>query len=141
MPLIAVDAYELVSAEVITATKAIRADDPYLGGHYPDFTIYPGVFVVESVTQTVRILAEQTVRTPFELELAALTSVRFSRPLRPGDTLHIRCECTLTRPSAEAAPGGDRLLTVKAECRNAAGEKAARLRLEFRLTEEVGDAV
>ncbi|MFF1903608.1 3-hydroxyacyl-ACP dehydratase FabZ family protein [Kitasatospora sp. NPDC058218] len=149
VPLVAVDSYEVVSPEVITATKAIRADDPYLEGHYPDFAIYPGVFVVESVTQTVRILAERTFRTPFELELAAITSVRFSRPMLPGDTLHVRCECTLTRPSAEPAAVGDGpaapapvrdgLLTVRAECRNGAGEKAARLTLEFRLTEEEVD--
>ncbi|MDH6108619.1 3-hydroxyacyl-[acyl-carrier-protein] dehydratase [Kitasatospora sp. MAP12-15] len=131
LPLIAVDAYEIRSAEVITSTKAIRADDPYLEGHYPDFTIYPGVFVIESVTQTVRILVEQTLQSALDLELAAITSVRFSSPMLPGDTLHVRCECTTDFDSGS----GDGLLSVKAECRTAAGERAAQLKLKFRLTQ------
>ena len=131
LPLIAVDAYEILSPEEITSAKAIRAADPYLEGHYPDFTIYPGVFVIESVTQTVRIFAEQTFQIPLDLELAAIGSVRFSSPMLPGDTLHVRCRCTSS---------GDDLLKVKAECRNAAGEKAAQMKLEFRLIKGADDA-
>ena len=130
-PLVAVDAYEIVSPEEITSTKAIRADDPYLEGHYPDFTIYPGVFIIESVTQTVHILVEQTLQTPLDLELAALKSVRFIAPMLPGDTLHIRCQCSYT---------GDDLLSVKADCRTGSGERAAQMKLEFRLVKAVDDA-
>jgi 3-hydroxyacyl-[acyl-carrier-protein] dehydratase len=137
-PLIAVDAYELLSPAEISSTKLIRADDPYLEGHYPDFTIYPGVFVIESVTQTVRIFAEQTLGTPLVLELAAVTSVRFSRPMLPGDVLRVHCSCTLAQP-ADGTDAGD-LLTVKAECRNGAGEKAAQMKLAFRLLKGVDDA-
>jgi 3-hydroxyacyl-[acyl-carrier-protein] dehydratase len=130
-PLVAVDEYEIVSPEEITSTKAVRADDPYLEGHYPDFTIYPGVFIIESVTQTVQILVEQTLETPLDIELAAIKSVRFTAPMLPGDTLHVHCRCAYT---------GDDLLTVKADCRTAGGERAAQMKLEFRLVKAVDDA-
>jgi 3-hydroxyacyl-[acyl-carrier-protein] dehydratase len=130
-PLIAVDAYEILSLEEITSSKAIRADAPYLEGHYPDFTIYPGVFVIESVTQTVRIFVEQTFPALLDLELVAIASVRFNSPMLPGDTLHVRCECIRS---------GEDLLNVKAVCRNAAGEKAAQMKLGFRLIQGVDDA-
>lgn len=129
-PLVAVDAYEIVSPEEITSTKAIRADDPYLDGHYPDFTIYPGIFIVESVVQTVRILTGQALDPPLEADLAAITSVRFITPMLPGDTLHIRCRCLLT--------DGD-LLSVKADCRTADGAAAAQMKLAFRLVKGVDD--
>ena len=123
-PLRAVDRHEILSAHEITAEKLIRADDPYLSGHYPDFTIYPGIFVIESVTQAARILVEQTWESRIEIELAGIKSVRFVAPLLPGDTLHVRCLCTYSEED---------LLTVKADCRNDRGERTAQMRLEFRL--------
>jgi 3-hydroxyacyl-[acyl-carrier-protein] dehydratase len=130
-PLLAVDSYEIVSAEEIISVKAVRADDPYLEGHYPDFTIYPGVFVIESVVQTARLFVRDSFASSLEAELTAIPSVRFSSPLLPGDTLHIRCRC---------AVDGEQTMAVKAECHNAAGGKAAQLKLEFRLVKAVRDA-
>ncbi|HEV2636504.1 MAG TPA: hypothetical protein VGX23_15245 [Actinocrinis sp.] len=127
-PLRAVDRHEILSAHEITAEKLIRADDPYLSGHYPDFTIYPGIFVIESVTQTAHILVEQTWESRIGIELAAIKSVRFVAPLLPGDTLHLRCLCTYSEED---------LLTVKADCRNDRGERTAQMRLEFRLVKAV----
>jgi len=138
-PLKAIDEYRILSAHEITAEKLVRADDPYLEGHYPDFTIYPGVFVIESVTQTVHALVEQTWESRIEIELTAIKSVRFTSPVLVGDTLRIRCLCTYVE---------DNRLTVKADChidRNeldpdlddagagAASDRAARMTLEFRL--------
>jgi 3-hydroxymyristoyl/3-hydroxydecanoyl-(acyl carrier protein) dehydratase len=122
-PLIAVDGYEVLSATEITATKVVKADDPYLEGHYPDFTIYPGVFIIESVVQTVRLLAGETMEMPEELELVGVPSVRFVTPMLPGDVLHIRVQ------TVSAADG---TVKVKAECQNADGAKAAQMKLEFR---------
>jgi 3-hydroxyacyl-[acyl-carrier-protein] dehydratase len=129
-PLVAVDRHTVVSPSEITAVKDIRADDPYLEGHYPDFTIYPGVFIIESVVQTVRLLAEETLDAPEEIELAGVPSVRFVTPLLPGDTLHIRCLCTA---------GEDGTFRVKAECTTGAGAKAAQMKLEFRRVAAAGE--
>lgn len=130
-PLIAIDSYEVVSAEEVTSVKAIRADDPYLEGHYPDFTIYPGVFVIESVLQTARAFVRDRFAGSLDAELSSIGSVRFSSPMLPGDTLTVRCRC---------AVDGEQSMAVKAECRNAAGDKAAQMKLEFQLVKAVHDA-
>lgn len=122
-PLAAVDDYQVAASGEINAYKVIRADDPYLEGHYPDFTIYPGVFIIESVVQTVRLLAQETLEDADDLELAEVCSVRFTNPMLPGDTLRIRCECK---------PGADGMLQVKAECRTGGDAKAAQMKLVFR---------
>jgi 3-hydroxyacyl-[acyl-carrier-protein] dehydratase len=130
-PLRAIDEYEIVSAREITAEKLVRADDTYLEGYYPNFTIYPGVFVIESVKQTAHVLVEQTWQSRIDIELAAITSVRFIVPLLPGDTLRIRCECAYV---------GDDLLSVQAQCHNAREERIAEMELDFRLTRADPDA-
>lgn len=128
VPLLAVDSYEIVGDGEIVSVKAVRADDPYLEGHYPDFTIYPGVFVIESVTQTVRLFVRDTFAGSLDIEPAAITSVRFSSPMLPGDTLHVRCQCAVR---------GEESMTVKAQCHRADGGKAAQMKLEFRLVKAV----
>lgn len=129
-PLKAIDEYRILSAHEITAEKLIRSDDPYLEGHYPDFTIYPVIFVIESVTQTAHALVEQTWESRIEIELASIRSVRFTAPLLVGDTLRIHCLCTYLE---------DNLLTVKADCRNERDERTARMTLEFRLVRADAD--
>ncbi|WP_216906622.1 hypothetical protein [Nocardia noduli] len=105
----------------LLAYKLIRADDPYLAGHFPDFTIYPGVFLIESVGQ----VADEFARSlELWLELAAVDSVRFSAPVIPGDTLAISCRCSVTADSAVA---------VRAECRNDNAVRVAQLRLTYRI--------
>ena len=37
----------------VRATKRVTVTDPYLGGHFPELTVYPGVFTLESVGQAV----------------------------------------------------------------------------------------
>jgi 3-hydroxyacyl-[acyl-carrier-protein] dehydratase len=126
IPLVAVDTIDAVSATEVLATKLIRQDDAYLPGHYPDFTIFPGVFVIESVLQAVRGMVEQRwpASTGLELELTQLRSVRFTAPLLAGDTLRLRCLCNHL---------DNGLLRVQADCRTGDGAKAARLTADLRL--------
>jgi hypothetical protein len=56
-PLVAPDRIEPTadteSGADAAARKRVRADDPYLVGHHPDSTLYPAVFLLESVSQAV----------------------------------------------------------------------------------------
>ncbi|MFJ1747317.1 3-hydroxyacyl-ACP dehydratase FabZ family protein [Streptomyces sp. NPDC088116] len=130
-PLAAVDSVDGAAGTRIEAVKRIVADDPYLVGHYPDFTIYPGVFTIESVHQAVRQWAAERHGPATAVELTAITSVSFAAPLLPGDTMSIGCDVTaLDTPST---------VRVKARCHRADGVLAARMTLELRIREDGHD--
>ena len=80
-PLTAVDEILHLDDDSIVGKKLIRVEEHFFKGHYPDFPIYPGVFVVESIAQTARhYLHEHHLN-------ATLTEVktRFLNAVRPGD--------------------------------------------------------
>lgn len=122
-PLDAIDDVVVVSPTEVTATKTIRVDDPYLEGHYPHFTIYPGVFILESVNQAVDGYLADQVGAGSLAELVTVKSVRFTSPLLPGDTLRIHADVLLN----------GRELCAKVVCRNGADAKAATMKLEYRI--------
>ena len=70
------------------ATKLIDANDPYLSGHFPDFALFPGVFIIESLRQAVAWAMEESgAGLP---ELSVIYSVRFLAPLCPGDSMILK---------------------------------------------------
>ncbi|MBL1118502.1 hypothetical protein JK364_39975 [Streptomyces sp. 110] len=134
-PLTAVDTVDIVDAPAgarVEAVKRIAGDDPYLGGHYPDFTIYPGVFTLESVHQAIRHWATERHGPGAVAELAAITSISFAAPLLPGDTLRIGCDLT-TRDDTPTA------VRAKVRCHRGDGALSARMTLELRIDRRDGD--
>lgn len=106
-------------AEVV-AVVPIRADEESLRGHFPDFPVFPGIFVIEALTQAVdRALSEPG---QSRLRLRAVGSVRFLAPLLPPDTLTLRI-------SATAGDGGD--WAVTAEGRRSDDTVAVTVRARF----------
>jgi 3-hydroxyacyl-[acyl-carrier-protein] dehydratase len=99
--------------------KRVTRTDPYLAGHYPDFTIYPGVFQLESVVQTARELIEAR-HAGARARLVRIRSLRFTAPLLDGDELSIAL--TLSDD-----------LVAKAKCTRGDGTAAASMILEFAL--------
>ena len=125
-PIDAIDSIEIISPMECTATKLIRAEDPYLEGHYPGNPIYPGIFIIESVHEAMcRLVAETRGKSVFA-DLATVTSVRFMLPCTPGDTLQIHLTCQ------ERADG---MLTVKAVGRKG-DAKSAQMTLAYRLIDD-----
>ena len=122
-PLSAVDKLEIGAGNAVTAIKDIVADDPYLAGHYPHFTIYPGVFSIETVYQAARAALEHDGATA---ELAGIISVHFKAPLLPGDRL--TAELTF-RPTEEPS-----IVRVKAKCVRSDGQTSGRVTLAMRVT-------
>ncbi|MEU1042985.1 3-hydroxyacyl-ACP dehydratase FabZ family protein [Streptomyces sp. NPDC005551] len=125
------DTVTVHSPAEVTVRKLIAADEPYLEGHYPDFTVYPGAFIVESVCEAVLHLVRHTSGADAWARPAGIQSVRFTSALAPGDTLEVHCVC---RPT-EAAD----VLAVEARCTNG-GAKAAVIRMTFRTTTAADDA-
>ncbi|ATL88320.1 hypothetical protein DNK48_02210 [Streptomyces malaysiensis subsp. malaysiensis] len=134
-PLTAVDTVDIADTPAgtrVEAVKRITGDEPYLVGHYPDFTIYPGVFTLESVHQTIRHWATERHGPGALAELATITSISFAAPLLPGDTLRIGCELT-ERDDAPAA------VRAKVRCHRGDGALSARMTLELRIDRRDGD--
>ncbi|MGW7265662.1 3-hydroxyacyl-ACP dehydratase FabZ family protein [Streptomyces sp. NPDC054842] len=123
------DTVTVHSPAEVTVRKLIAADEPYLEGHYPDFTVYPGAFIVESVCEAVLHLVRHTSGADAWARPAAIRSVRFTSALAPGDTLEVHCVCR---------PEGAGVLAVEARCTNG-GAKAALIRMTFRTTADADD--
>ena len=81
----------------ILAERALRPEESYFAGHFPDRPIMPGVLVAEALAQTSGLLlglsdkltAAQAPLRSNMLFLAA-TSIKYTHPALPGDTLRLR---------------------------------------------------
>lgn len=87
-PSIWLDQVVEVGAEHIRVAKVIRADEPYLAGHYPQRPIFPGVFLLETAHQATACYARQAGLPP-QLRLERIGSSQFLAPLRPGDRFEV----------------------------------------------------
>ena len=131
-PLSAVDKLETGPDGRTTAIKDIVATDPYLVGHYPHFTIYPGVFSIETVYQAARAALERDLlesspdNAGKRVRWAGIHSVHFSAPLLPGDRL--TAELTFKPSAADPC-----LIRVRAVARRADGQTTAKISLDLRV--------
>ena len=119
-----VDTVTVHSPAEVSVSRLVSADDPYLEGHYPEFTVYPGAFIVESVYQAVLHLLWHTRGADAWARPVSVDSVRFTGALAPGDTLDVHCACV------ERAPDE---IEATAVC-TTAGNKAAQVRMTFAVT-------
>ena len=96
----------------------------FFRGHFPGNPIVPGVILVESMAQVcaASVIANGSFgdRVPIFL-LAAVSDVRFLRPVRPGDTLVTRASVIRSRGrfhsfDAEGFVGCDRVVKAVLKC-------------------------
>ena len=104
------------------ATKVIDASDNYLPAHFPGFTIFPGVFIIEAVWQAVMIGVRESIGLRPAVE--KVVSVRFLAPLFPRDSVTLDVSV-----GPMSAPGP---LDAAAVCRRHDGTVVARVKLQLR---------
>ena len=96
----------------------------FFRGHFPGNPIVPGVILVESMAQvcaaSVVASGPAGARPPL-FYLAAVSDVRFLRPVRPGDKLVTRASCGRSRGrfhsfEAEGFVGGEKVVKATLKC-------------------------
>ncbi|UCD67206.1 MAG: 3-hydroxyacyl-ACP dehydratase FabZ [Betaproteobacteria bacterium] len=80
----------------IVALKNVTINEPYFGGHFPNFPVMPGVLIIEAMAQASALLAFKT----FDLTIDAsnvfyfvgIDAARFKKPVTPGDQLIVKAQ-------------------------------------------------
>ncbi len=105
-PLIMVDrVLELEPGKRIKTLKNVTGNEIQFLGHFPEFAIMPGTFIIEAIGQSASILFSQTAgdnADPRELlVLAIVNDMKFLSPVLPGHTLII--EVKILKMTAQGA--------------------------------------
>lgn len=75
--------------------KNVSVNEPQFTGHFPQLPVFPGVLILEAMTQATGLLAFKTFGAPKENELyyfASIDEAKFRKPVTPGDQLMIEVE-------------------------------------------------
>lgn len=70
----------------VIGRKNVTINEEFFNGHFPGHPIMPGVLIVEGMAQCLGVLVMegQEEKVPY---FAAVESVKFKQPVRPGDTI------------------------------------------------------
>lgn len=90
-PFLLVDRILEVGEDYAVGIKNVTQNEPFFPGHFPGRPLMPGVLIVEAMAQVgaVALLSQPANKGKLAL-FAGIDKVRFKRPVRPGDVLHIR---------------------------------------------------
>lgn len=75
--------------------KNVTFNEPVFTGHFPGYSIFPGVMILEALAQATGVLGFKTHQDRAEKEMylfASIDNAKFKRPVVPGDTLHLHVE-------------------------------------------------
>jgi UDP-3-O-[3-hydroxymyristoyl] N-acetylglucosamine deacetylase / 3-hydroxyacyl-[acyl-carrier-protein] dehydratase len=105
-PFLMVDRVTRIEGNRITALKNVTINEPFFQGHFPAHPIMPGVLQLEAIAQVAGILTLQQVENIGKLAyFMSADSVKWRKPVRPGDTLIIEVELIKTRGRIGRAKG------------------------------------
>lgn len=105
-PFIMVDRVLSVEGNKITAIKNISMNEPYFQGHFPNHPIMPGVLQLEAMAQVAGIMMlRQAANLGKMAFFMAADSVKWRKPVQPGDQLVIEVELTKIRGKIGRAQG------------------------------------
>ena len=105
-PFLMVDKVINIDGNKISALKNISINEPYFQGHFPNHPIMPGVLQLEAIAQVAGILMLRQAENLGKIAyFMAAESVKWRKPVRPGDTLVIDVELTKARGKIGKAKG------------------------------------
>lgn len=80
-----------ISGDNAIGHYAVRGDEFFLKGHFPNNPIVPGVILCEILAQSACILVKDAMK-PGKLPVyTGLNNVKFRSPVKPGDTIETHC--------------------------------------------------
>ncbi|MBQ9742977.1 MAG: beta-hydroxyacyl-ACP dehydratase [Ruminococcus sp.] len=123
-PMLLLDDAERVGDEAV-AHYTVRGDEFFLQGHFPSNPIVPGVILCEMLAQSCCVLLSDLAGEGKTAVYTGLNKVKFRTPVKPGDTVEIRCHLTKTRHPFYFAEG---TVTCK-------GKKCVSAEFSFAVTE------
>jgi UDP-3-O-[3-hydroxymyristoyl] N-acetylglucosamine deacetylase / 3-hydroxyacyl-[acyl-carrier-protein] dehydratase len=92
--------------EKCTAVKSVTINEPFFQGHFPGQPIMPGVLQLEAMAQVGSILLYKAMNVAGKIGyFMSADSVKFRRPVVPGDTLFIEVSLLLRKRSIMKAHG------------------------------------
>jgi UDP-3-O-[3-hydroxymyristoyl] N-acetylglucosamine deacetylase/3-hydroxyacyl-[acyl-carrier-protein] dehydratase len=105
-PILMVDRILSLQATKIIGLKSVSVNEPYFQGHFPGHPIMPGVLQLEAMAQVGGLLMMKHAETGRQLAyFMAADSVKWRKPVLPGDTLIIEVEMMKARGKICKAKG------------------------------------
>ncbi|MEW6305778.1 MAG: bifunctional UDP-3-O-[3-hydroxymyristoyl] N-acetylglucosamine deacetylase/3-hydroxyacyl-ACP dehydratase [Verrucomicrobiota bacterium] len=105
-PFLMVDKVTKIQGMCVTAVKNVTMNELYFQGHFPGHPVMPGVLQLEAIAQVAGILMLKQAENAGKLAFfMAAESVKWRKPVRPGDTLQIDVEMTKLRGKIGKAKG------------------------------------
>jgi UDP-3-O-[3-hydroxymyristoyl] N-acetylglucosamine deacetylase / 3-hydroxyacyl-[acyl-carrier-protein] dehydratase len=105
-PFMMVDKIIKIEGNKIVGVKNVTINEPYFQGHFPNQPIMPGVLQLEAIAQVAGVMMLRQAENFGKLAyFMSAESVRWRKPVRPGDTLTIDVELTKSRGKIGKAKG------------------------------------
>ncbi|MCC6319574.1 MAG: UDP-3-O-[3-hydroxymyristoyl] N-acetylglucosamine deacetylase [Gemmatimonadaceae bacterium] len=85
----------------VVGIKNVTINEPFFQGHFPGHPIMPGVLIVEAMAQVGGMLLMGTIPDPESkvVYFASMESVKWRKPVRPGDQIRFELEVLQIRGS------------------------------------------
>lgn len=105
-PFLMVDRVLKIDGNKLAALKNISINEPYFQGHFPNHPVMPGVLQLEAIAQAAGILMLKQADNFGKIAyFMSAESVKWRKPVRPGDQLIIEVELTKARGKIGRAKG------------------------------------
>ena len=83
---------DIKKGEMITAQKNVSNNEPFFQGHFPEYPVFPGVLLLESMAQATAILDVESNDRDMSKQLyyfVGIDNARFKKQVVPGDIITI----------------------------------------------------